>query len=242
MRWIGPDPTGRRILLVDDCAATGATLRAARDWLLRQGKEVLTLTIVHDPDTAGLVPDLSHPMRELFRLPWERGEATPEARARRAAGGPAERETEQPFYGLDLDGVFLPDVPRPMYQADLQGALAHRQALQPLANLPLFARGRAVVITGRPESDRALTQSWLARWGFAEFPLECRPSGVADDVVSVARYKAEAATRLGCTHFIESEPEQAIRIAAMAKHLVVSWWSAEDARAWLIGAADQPLG
>jgi hypothetical protein len=46
-----------------------------------------------------------------------------------------------------------------------------------------------------------------------------------------------AATRWGCTNFIESEPEQAIRIAAIAPHLVVSWWSAAETRAWVIGAA-----
>jgi len=57
------------------------------------------------------------------------------------------------------------------------------------------------------------------------------------DLPSVARYKAMAATRWGCTNFIESEPEQAIRIAAIAPHLVVSWWSAAETRAWVVGAA-----
>ena len=79
MRWIGPAAQGPRVLLVDDCSATGTTLRAARDWLLAQDFQVMTLTIVHDPETTALVPDLSHPMRALFRLPWERGEATPTA-------------------------------------------------------------------------------------------------------------------------------------------------------------------
>jgi hypothetical protein len=44
------------------------------------------------------------------------------------------------------------------------------------------------------------------------------------------------ATRRGCTHFVESDPQQAIRIAAHAPHLLVSWWSATEARAWMIGA------
>jgi len=39
---------------------------------------------------------------------------------------------------------------------------------------------------------------------------------------------------------VESDAEQALRIAAYAPHLVVSWWSAADARAWLIGVAAQP--
>jgi hypothetical protein len=56
----------------------------------------------------------------------------------------------------------------------------------------------------------------------------------------IARYKAEAATRLGCTHFVESDPAQTILIAAHAPHLVVSWWSAAEARAFLVGAASTP--
>lgn len=238
--WLGPPPEGRRILLVDDCCATGETMLAVRAALLEQGRECATLTIVHDPETTRYVPDFSHPMREFFRFPWERGEATPAARAMRATGAPADRTTEAPFFGLDLDGVFLPDVPRAHYDADLEAALRRRHALEPFAVLPPFAADQAVVITGRPEIDRAQTAAWLARCGHARLHLECRPADVPDDVASVARYKATTATRWGCTHFIESDPEQAIRIAAKAPHLVVSWWSADETRAWVIGSAGEP--
>lgn len=235
--WLGPEPSEQRILLVDDCCATGQTMRAIRGVVTGAGAACATLTIVHDPETTAYVPDFSHPMRELFRLPWERGEATPEARARRALGEPATRQTEAPFFGLDLDGVFLPDVPRAHYDADLADALRRRQALEPFPVLPPFVRERAVVITGRPDIDRAQTHAWLERWGYGDLKLECRPAGIPDDLGSVSRYKAETATRWGCTHFVESEPEQAIRIAAIAPHLVVSWWSAEETRGWMVGAA-----
>lgn len=238
--WIGPVPEGRRVLLVDDCCATGATVAAVRDAVIAGGHDCATLTIVHDPDTTRYVPDFSHPMRELFRFPWERGEATPAARTLRANGAPATRETERPFFGLDLDGVFLPDVPRAHYDADLEAALRRRRALTPFPVLPPFARDRAVVITGRPAADRAQTADWLAQHGFGDLPLECRPTEVPDDIAAISRYKAMTATRWGCTHFVESEPEQAIRIAAFAPHLVVSWWSADETRAWLIGAAGGP--
>src|SRR6185312_923654 len=121
--WIGPPPDGKRVLLVDDCSATGQTMLAARAALLGEGLACATLTIAHDPETTRYVPDFSHPMRDLFRFPWERGEATPAARALRATGAPAHRATEAPFIGLDLDGVFLPDVPRAHYDADLAEAL-----------------------------------------------------------------------------------------------------------------------
>ncbi|HUB48874.1 MAG TPA: phosphoribosyltransferase [Acetobacteraceae bacterium] len=238
--WTGPAPDAKRILLVDDCCATGETMRAMRAVVLDHGAECATLTIVHDPETTAHIPDFSHPVRELFRFPWERGEATPAARALRATGAPADRESEAPFVGLDLDGVFLRDVPRSEYDADLAAALRRRQAIAPYAALPPFSPDRAVVITGRPETDRAQTKAWLTQWGYRDLILECRPPDVPGDIASVARYKAATATRWGCTHFVESEPEQAIRIAALAPHLVVSWWSADETRAWMIGAAQQP--
>ena len=235
--WIGPCAGERRVLLVDDCSATGHTLGAVRDFLRSAGYDCATLTIVHDPDTTRCVPDFSHAMREYFRFPWERGEATPAARARRLGGTPAERAYENPFFGLDLDGVFLPDIPRAHYDRDLEDALRRRHALAPFPALPPFARDRAVVITGRPDSDRAVTAEWLDRHGYGAIPLECRPADVPAEIGAVSRYKAATATRWGCTHFVESEAEQAVRIAALAPHLLVSWWSAEETCAWLIGAA-----
>ena len=186
------------------------------------------------------MPDLSHPMQVLWRFPWERGEATPAGRTLRATGAGPDRATELAFYGLDLDGVFLPDVPDAVYQADIVAAVAERHGLEPFATLPYFAPDRAVVITGRPDEDRERTQAWLTRWGHGALPLECRPTDLPHKPDVVARYKAEAATRWGCTHFVESDAEQALRIAAHAPHLVVSWWSASDARAWFIGVAAQP--
>jgi hypoxanthine phosphoribosyltransferase len=240
-RWIGPPPSdATRILLIDDACSTGATMASVRAALLAWGHACATLTVVHDPETTRYIPDFSHPMRQLFRFPWERGETTPEARARRRIGAPPERSTERPFVGLDLDGVFLPDIPRAHYDADLAAALGQRHGLEPFAVLPPFSPARAVVITGRPEIDRPHTEAWLARWGFHALKLECRPNEVSADLASVAYYKAMAATRWGCTHFIESEPEQAIRIAAIALHLVVIWWSAAETRAWVIGAASPP--
>lgn len=236
--WLGERPRGR-LLVVDDCCATGATMRAVLADCAAAGSETLSLTIVHDPETTGYVPDLSHPMTEYFRLPWERGEATPAARARRTGGEPADRAFEAPFIGLDLDGIFLPDITREDYAADLEAALARRAELTPFATLPHFSPDRAVVITGRPDIDEAPTRAWLARHGHGGLPLQMRPAATPTDLDSVARYKAEAATRWGCTHFVESEPEQAIRIAAHAPHLVVSWWSAEEARHWVVGAAAQ---
>src|SRR5215510_3008365 len=144
MTWIGAPARGRRVLLVDDGCSTGHTMGRVRTALLREGLECLTLAVVHDPEATSYVPDLSHAMRALWRFPWERGEATPAGRALRATGAGPDRTTELPFYGLDLDGVFLPDVPDEVYQASIAEAVLHRHALEPFSTLPFFAPERAV--------------------------------------------------------------------------------------------------
>jgi hypoxanthine phosphoribosyltransferase len=228
MAWIGPPPDVKRVLLVDDCCATGQTMASVRTALLGQGYDCATLAVVHDPETTCYVPDFSHPMTDLFRFPWERGEATPAARRLRATGAAADRRTELPFFGLDMDGVLMPAVGQP-------GATSGK----PRPNLPAYNGERVVAVTRRPESDRAMLEAWLAGWGVPTLALECRRSETAEDVMSLSRYKAATATRWGCTHFVESDPEQAIRIAAAAPHLQVVWWSAAETRAWIIGAAVQ---
>jgi len=240
VQWIGAPPEAGRVLLVDDGCSTGGTMRAVRAALLAEGRECLTLAVVHDPEVTEYVPDLSHPMRELWRFPWERGEATPSGRALRASGAGPDRMTEAPFHGLDLDGVFLPDVPSAVYDADLAAAVAQRHDTAPHDVLPRFDPARAVVITGRPEMDRGLTEEWLARHGHGALRVVCRPDSMPHETWLIARYKAETATRLGCTHFVESDPAQTILIAAHAPHLVVSWWSAAEARAFLVGAVASP--
>ena len=98
---LGEEVAGKRLLVVDDGCSSGGTLHDVRQALARPDRECLTLAIVHDPDTAQHVPDLSHPMRDLWRFPWERGEATPAGRALRATGAGPDRATESPFTGID---------------------------------------------------------------------------------------------------------------------------------------------
>ena len=140
--WIGEPPHERRLLVVDDSCSTGETLRRVTMALHDQGYECLTMTVVHDPEVTSFTPDLSHAMTALFRLPWERGEATPTARALRASGANTERRVaEAPFLGLDLDGIFLPDLPRTDYAADLNATLQRRHGMASCHLLPEFELG-----------------------------------------------------------------------------------------------------
>ena len=52
----------------------------------------------------------------------------------------------------------------------------------------------------------------------------------------VAVYKAQAAVQLACTHFIESDPRQAILIARHAPLLRVVWWDALTKAGKLVSA------
>lgn len=222
--WIGPS-LGARILLVDDGCSTGCTLAAVGSAMRAEGRECLTLAIVHDPDCAGQVPDLSHPMRDLWRFPWERGEATPRGRALRARRSePDHAESnlavEAPFVGVDFDVV-----------------VSRSDQPNPLAGLPLVAPDRTTIVSATAESSRADAEAVLGRCGCRDLYLECRPDSVPGDPESIAGYKAAAATRWGCTHFIEGDPGQSILIAAAAPHLIVTWWSASEDRGYLIGAA-----
>jgi hypoxanthine phosphoribosyltransferase len=222
--WIGPQASGRKILLVDDCCSTGRTLHRARLWLLKDGRECMTLVVVHDPDVVRHMPDLSFPMRALFRLPWERGEATPTGRAAKQSGDTIDPRVEAPFVGLGLDAALLE-----------QSVLG-----QPNSNMPRVPIERAVLISGLPEAERARVLAAPGLTPYLGLALECRPDQIFADARSLARYKAETATRWGCTHFIECDAEQAIAISAHAPHLIVTWWSLASGQGWTVGAAAQP--
>jgi hypothetical protein len=213
--WIGPPARGSRILLVDDCCSSGTTLQRARAAICAEGRQCLTLVVVHDPDVVQHVPDLSFPMRDLFRLPWERGEATPTGRAAKASGIRSEQNAEAPFFGLGLDDALLTCI----------------SAKRPLPPLPA---DRGVIINTLAGTERERIVTLLKQTRYRDLPLECRP--VAENRPR-SLWKAEAATRWGCTHFIECDAAQAIEISGHAPHLIVSWWSFDAERSWIVGAA-----
>jgi hypothetical protein len=144
-----------------------------------------------------------------------------------------DRTTEEPFYGIELDGILLP-----LAEA-LDSGLPSPDQCQ-LGDLPFFSSERAVVISGRSERSRMSTLQWLTENGHAALPIELRPLQLPDNPAMIAQYKAETASRWGCTHFVESNPEQALRIAARAPHLIVSWWSSADKQCWVVSATATP--
>lgn len=86
------------------------------------------------------------------------------------------------------------------------------------AQAPLFLPRRTVVpliVTGRHESARGITQAWLDRWGVRCRELVMRDWGapLEFDVPAIAAFKARHYAGSQCELFAESDPAQALAIA-----------------------------
>ena len=228
-------PAGSTVLVCEDIAGAGNTLDDCIAFLRGHGLTVKTLVAAFD-DLSRIRPDYGLDARGSFVLfPWERHAHTDAyrdvwQRTRAGTRGRIPEDHEFAVYAIDLDGILLPDVPPAHYEADLAAALAERDALLPFERLPGIGVVRAkAIVTGRPEMDRARTAVWLVRHGFDRPTLIMRdPSRYRDRPHEVAAHKAHAALALSCTHFIESDPVQALHIAELAPLLRVIWWSAAD--------------
>lgn len=236
-------PAGSNVLLCEDIAGRGFTLTDCIAFLRQHGLVVRTLTGAVD-ELSRTQPDYAIDARGYFALfPWERQAYTERYRedwARVEAGAAAAMADDHEYatYAIDLDGILLPDVPLARYDEDLAGALAERDALLPFDVLPgIDLQQVRTIITGRPEMDRGRTETWLARHGFGHLQLLMRTPDTHDESsAGTAAHKATAALRGGVTHFIESDPVQALLIAQQAPLLRVIWWDAHTQTGMLVGA------
>lgn len=236
-------PAGAKVLLCEDIAGRGFTLADCIALLERHGLDVRTLTGAVD-DLSRIQPDYAIDARGYFALfPWERQAYTERYREDwervEAGAAPAMADDhEYATYAIDLDGILLPDVPLARYDEDLPAALAERDALLPFDVLPGIDLQRIrTIITGRPELDRARTEAWLARHGFGHMQLVMRTPDMHDESpAGTAAHKASAAMRGGVTHFVESDPGQALLIAQQAPLLRVIWWDAHTQTGTLVSA------
>jgi hypoxanthine phosphoribosyltransferase len=236
-------PAGNKILICEDIAGLGYTLADCIQYLQSYGLIVKTLTAGFD-DSSLIRPDYSIDGRGCFLLfPWERHSYTEDYRTawqRTNAGcnGRIAEDHEFSVYAIDLDGILVPDIPHERYESDLHAALRERDSLDPYQDLPpIDVRAAKAIITGRPEIDRTRTLAWLRKYDFDEPLLLMRDPAKHDETAEqVAAHKAQAAVQLACTHFIESDPKQAILIARHAPLLRVVWWDALTKEGKLISA------
>ncbi|TAL84010.1 MAG: phosphoribosyltransferase [Candidimonas sp.] len=218
---------GARVLLVEDVAGRGTTLVDCRDFLLKAGYSVVVFTLAYDSESR-IRPDfgLEMPNGAAAWFPWERETIT----AAFAATGnrPDRSESDYASWAVDLDGVLVPDLPSRLYDAaTLDIALALRDALAPCTVLPPISLAQVAVITGRPEQDRARTQGWLTRHGYRGVLRMRDPR--RHDAAGAAAHKADCLLEYGHTHFIESDPGQAIEIARRVPVGRIFWWDGGQA-------------
>jgi hypothetical protein len=221
-------PSGARILLVEDVAGRGTTLADCVEFLHRQGYDFRIFTLAYDRDSR-ITPDFGLEIPAGFRawFPWERTSITPAFDQTR--NSPDRPEYEYASWAIDLDGVLLMDLPEQQYAQALNETLAQRDLLLPADTLPGLDLTDTTIITGRPEQDRARTQAWLDRHGF-HGPLIMRDES-RHTPQQTASHKAEALLSRCHTHFIESDPIQALDIAHQAKVARVIWWNGGQALA-----------
>lgn len=232
-RWTcATPPAGTTLLLVDDIAGEGDTLTDAKRWLEAQGRTVKTLTVAYD-DRSCLIPDFGVDFGgRVAVFPWERHRLNPAFCADLAQ--PSEKLAIDSAYeavAIDLDGIFLPDLPDDLYESDPAAALELRTRLPPFPGsaLPPHRPEQALIITTRHLDSRAPTTAWLARHGFGGYPVVFRdiaryPDG-ADRAQGLARYKADMVVRHGMTAIYESDPLQAAYLSAMLPLTDVYCWN-----------------
>lgn len=228
-----PPPPPARLVLADDIVSSGRTLERARSFLAGQGYEVLAFTFFHDA-RAPVVPEVSIPAQGYVQFPWEFRDRAPgslEARGR----GLFSHEAEEDYFGVDLDGVLVEDLPRRQYRrAGREGRIEElvrargRLPLKPPEALPPVDWDRAIIVTGRPAADLGPTREWLARRGLGHVPVLARPDGLPPE--ASAAHKAQAIADFGITHFYESDLLQALEIAQASPACAVYWWGRSPGR------------
>lgn len=220
-----PKP-GEQVLVVEDIAGRGTTLTDSIAFLHDYGVQTKVFTLAYD-DQSSVTPDFGVKLAKGYRawFPWERESITPAFD--RTENSPAAREYTYASWAIDLDGVLLPDLPEQLYDQALDDTLAQRDMLTPSTTLPELDLATVTIITGRPEQDRIRTQKWLTDHGFMG-PLVMRDPAIYD-VQESALHKASALLQRRHTHFLESDVEQALEIAARTQIARIFWWNGHHA-------------
>jgi hypoxanthine phosphoribosyltransferase len=234
-KWVSESrpAANARVLLVDDIAGAGNTLVNTKLFLEQQGYSVKTLAIGYDAKSR-LIPDFGHDFAERTAVfPWERhrlNRAFAEDMQHDRGSVLADSAYEQ--VGLDLDGIFAPDLSSDLYQEDLPAALRQRASLQPFAaaDLPPHSRDQALIVTSRHLDSRDATLQWLETHGFGGYQVVFRdpaeyPDNSRDGSLSAARYKIDMVQRHALTSFYESDVLQAAYMASMLALVEIFCWN-----------------
>jgi uncharacterized HAD superfamily protein len=190
------------ILVVDDTCTTGRTLRQVREFV-RCGNVLFGAVYVHElgrphVDLAGFINQA-----EFHTYGWN-----------------LLADRMGPLLAIDLDGILCPDYPHTSEDGDW--AEVYDRWIRGSQPLRVPVDKVAAIITGRLEQHRPATETWLAKHGIRYDRLLMHP-----DCPPLARnhagHKAHEILQLGdaIVAYIESEPEQARRIARLTNRPVL---------------------
>ncbi len=220
--WVGPSPDIKKVLLCEDFAGSGNTLIHSKQFLIDEGYKVSTCVVCVDRLSAS-VPDyacfwLQNEEARII-LPWERYRVNYSVDT-----NPGMSDLYYEKVACDMDGVLLDDVDSKQYVADLNNALKIRDERTPASYMP-DTIAIDCIISGRPTQDEKRTLQWLDKYQI-NIPVYLRDDKIESPTAqTTAKWKAKKALELGCTHFIESDAEQAATIASICPEIRVIWWN-----------------
>lgn len=230
----------QNVLLCEDIAGSGLTLLKSYEFVKSFGIEPILLTLVHD-EKSRLSPKYSKYIPNVrWLLPWERHTVNSDYQKRWAAGVDQYviKDTDYHYVGLDLDGIFCEDVPDYLYQHNLTQALLLRKNLLPFNNPPDYEKDKGVIVSARPNMDYDVTLNWLKQHDIAFTKLILRDTDkypfTSNNTYNCAKFKADMCLEHFLLEFYESDPAQAILIAAFAPHVKVVHWNGETGTGYII--------
>lgn len=197
-RALGFAGTGGPIAVIDDTVYGGAAMRKVRAAV--NGLSAVFCAVYVRPEAKSAVDLFGRLLSSPHLLEWNIANNGP------FAGFAADRS-----YGsgiaCDFDGIFCHD----------------EESGGPIGSQYMVPRTHScrLIVTGRRERDRAVTESWLranrAKWE----RLEMLPDDADGSLEGIAEHKAKHYAASGCGFFLESEPAQAELIAKAARKPVI---------------------
>lgn len=189
------------ILLVDDTAGTGNTMRNSVNFIRDKYKDlkITTFSTFVESFSTNAVDIYCEVMRYQF-MPYsilKRG---------------------MPLACIDMDGIFTEDVP-PMYDTDDENyvnfLMNQRQMYVPDSNV-------GVIVTGRLEKYRDVTEAWLKKHNirYSHLVMLNLESKLQRNRINVGEYKANVYLKSGRDLFIESNYNEAITIKKISNKAV----------------------
>ncbi len=203
------DLTGQRVLVIDDIAATGATLARAKAAVERLGGTCRTMALFYDPRVQKR-PDYGHLARHFIHFVWEKLEVTPASRHLfRTHGSRYAPAAVTEYYGFDLQGMLLgPHVAN----ADAAAAQVRRKG------------AKAAVFVTAQRISTADTQR-LRGWGLDAVKRVQATSG--HPVEDPAAFKVRQIQELGISTWFEGDIAQALQIARDCPVTDVVFWNTD---------------